>query len=197
MTPHTPQPQTPALGKQYLLPVCVCICPFWTFHTDGVIHVVLVTDLCHWHRFLVHPCCRAFQHLIPFCGQILFPCMNRPPLLSVHLCLSVDFCSPVHALLFPFPLFSSCCFLPRPGRRSSPSPPPGEEKDQFEVWAPVVDSEAPPLESPTLPPTSSPSCCGFARPDEGISASQPVRRVLGGDHAVTLDPGQLETVLEK
>ncbi|XP_055432064.1 sorting nexin-11 isoform X2 [Bubalus kerabau] len=83
----------------------------------------------------------------------------------------------------------SCCFLPRPGRRSSPSPPPGEEKDPFEVWAPVVDAEAPPLESPTLPPTSSPSCCGFARPDEGISASQPVRRVLGGDHAVPLDPG--------
>ncbi|MXQ93178.1 hypothetical protein E5288_WYG003666 [Bos mutus] len=76
----------------------------------------------------------------------------------------------------------------RPGRRSSPSPPPGEEKDPFEVWAPVVDSEAPPLESPTLPPTSSPSCCGFARPDEGLSASQPVRRVLGGGHAVPLDP---------
>ena len=117
--------------------------------------------------------------------------------LVVRSLVFVDFCLPVHALLFPFPLFSSCCFLPRPGRRSSPSPPPGEEKDQFEVWAPVVDTEAPPLESPTLPPTSSPSCCGFARPDEGISASQPVRRVLGGDHAVPLDPGQLETVLEK
>ncbi|XP_025136059.2 sorting nexin-11 isoform X4 [Bubalus bubalis] len=87
----------------------------------------------------------------------------------------------------------SCCFLPRPSRRSSPSPPPGEEKDPFEVWAPVVDAEAPPLESPTLPPTSSPSCCGFARPDEGISASQPVRRVLGGDHAVPLDPVDLSS----
>uniref|UniRef100_A0ABI8AHK6 Sorting nexin 11 n=1 Tax=Felis catus TaxID=9685 RepID=A0ABI8AHK6_FELCA len=27
----------------------------------------------------------------------------------------------------------SCCFLPRSGRRSSPSPPPREEKDHFEV----------------------------------------------------------------
>ncbi|XP_042822674.1 sorting nexin-11 isoform X1 [Panthera tigris] len=27
----------------------------------------------------------------------------------------------------------SCCFLPRSGRRSSPSPPPREEKDRFEV----------------------------------------------------------------
>ncbi|XP_014689353.1 sorting nexin-11 isoform X1 [Equus asinus] len=91
----------------------------------------------------------------------------------------------------------SCCFLPRSGRRSSPSPPPGEEKDHFEVWAPVVDSEAPCLESPPLAPSSSPSCCGLARPDEGISAPQPVRRAVGGDHAVPLDPGQLETVLEK
>uniref|UniRef100_F6T562 Sorting nexin 11 n=1 Tax=Equus caballus TaxID=9796 RepID=F6T562_HORSE len=91
----------------------------------------------------------------------------------------------------------SCCFLPRSGRRSSPSPPPGEEKDHFEVWAPVVDSEAPCLESPPLAPSSSPSCCGLARPDEGLSAPQPVRRAVGGDHAVPLDPGQLEAVLEK
>uniref|UniRef100_A0A8C6C2I4 Sorting nexin 11 n=1 Tax=Monodon monoceros TaxID=40151 RepID=A0A8C6C2I4_MONMO len=91
----------------------------------------------------------------------------------------------------------SCCFLPRSGRRTSLSPPPGEEKDSFEVWAPVVDSEAPSLESPPLPPPSFPSCCGFARPDEGISAPQPVRRAMGGDRAVRLDPGQLETVLEK
>lgn len=111
--------------------------------------------------------------------------------------LSIHFCLPVHALSFPFPLFSSCCFLPRSGRRSSLSPPPGEEKDSFEVWAPVVDSEAPSLESPPLPPPSFPSCCGFARPDEGISAPQPVRRAMGGDRAVRLDPGQLETVLEK
>ncbi|KAM9044002.1 sorting nexin-11 isoform 3-T8 [Megaptera novaeangliae] len=82
----------------------------------------------------------------------------------------------------------SCCFLPRSGRRSSLSPPPGEEKDNFEVWAPVVDSEAPSLESPPLPPPSFPSCCGFARPDEGISAPQPVRRAMGGDRAVRLDP---------
>ncbi|XP_059990257.1 sorting nexin-11 isoform X3 [Lagenorhynchus albirostris] len=82
----------------------------------------------------------------------------------------------------------NCCFLPRSGRRSSLSPPPGEEKDSFEVWAPVVDSEAPSLESPPLPPPSFPSCCGFARPDEGISAPQPVRRAMGGDRAVRLDP---------
>uniref|UniRef100_A0ABI8AHJ8 Sorting nexin 11 n=1 Tax=Felis catus TaxID=9685 RepID=A0ABI8AHJ8_FELCA len=91
----------------------------------------------------------------------------------------------------------SCCFLPRSGRRSSPSPPPREEKDHFEVWAPVVDSEAPSLESPPLPPSPSPSCCDFTRPDEGTSAPQPVRRAMAGDHAVPLDPGQLETVVEK
>ncbi|EFB19959.1 hypothetical protein PANDA_005004, partial [Ailuropoda melanoleuca] len=90
----------------------------------------------------------------------------------------------------------SCCFLPRSGRRSSPSPPPREEKDHFEVWAPVVDAEAPALESPPLPPSPSPSCCDFARPDEGTSAP-PVRRAVGGDRAVPLDPGQLEMVLEK
>ena len=92
---------------------------------------------------------------------------------------------------------SSCCFFPRSGRRSSPSPPPEEEKDHFEVWAPVVDSEAPSLESPPLPPPTSPSCCDFARPDEGPSGPQPVRRSLGGDHAVPLDPSQSGTVLEK
>ncbi|KAK2494288.1 hypothetical protein MC885_010818 [Smutsia gigantea] len=84
----------------------------------------------------------------------------------------------------------------RSGRRRSPSPPPGEEKDHFEVWAPVVDSEAPSLESSLLPPPSPPSSCGFTRPDEGTSP-QPVRRAVGGDHAVPLDPGQLEMVLEK
>ncbi|XP_032177079.1 sorting nexin-11 [Mustela erminea] len=90
----------------------------------------------------------------------------------------------------------SCCFLPRSGRRSSPSPPPREEQDHFEVWAPVVDSEAPSLESPPLLPSPSPSCCDFARPEDA-SAPQPVRRAVGGDRAVPLDPGQLETVLEK
>ncbi|XP_036854973.1 sorting nexin-11 isoform X2 [Manis javanica] len=90
----------------------------------------------------------------------------------------------------------SCCFLTRSGRRRSPSPPPGQEKDHFEVWAPVVDSEAPSLESSLLPPPSPPSSCGFTRPDEGTSP-QPVRRAVGRDHAVPLDPGQLETVLEK
>nr|XP_011723740.1 LOW QUALITY PROTEIN: sorting nexin-11 [Macaca nemestrina] len=91
----------------------------------------------------------------------------------------------------------SCCFLPRSGRRNSPSPPPSEEKDHLEVWAPVVDSEVPSLESPTLPPLSSPLCCDFGRPNEGTSTLQSVRRAVGGDHAVPLDPGQLETVLEK
>uniref|UniRef100_A0A2I3STK9 Sorting nexin 11 n=2 Tax=Pan TaxID=9596 RepID=A0A2I3STK9_PANTR len=91
----------------------------------------------------------------------------------------------------------SCCFLPRSGRRNSPSPPPSEEKDHLEVWAPVVDSEVPSLESPTLPPLSSPLCCDFGRPKEGASTLQSVRRAVGGDHAVPLDPGQLETVLEK
>lgn len=117
--------------------------------------------------------------------------------LFVHLCLSIDFCFSDHALLFPVPPFPSCCFLPRSGRRSSPSPPPREEKDHFEVWAPVVDSEAPSLEGPPLPPSPSPSCCDFTRPDEGTSAPQPVRRAMAGDHAVPLDPGQLETVVEK
>ncbi|XP_036195127.1 sorting nexin-11 isoform X2 [Myotis myotis] len=91
----------------------------------------------------------------------------------------------------------SCCFFPRSGRSSSPSTPPEEEKDHFEVWAPVVDSEAPSWESPPLLPPTSPSCCDFARPDEGPCAPQPVRRSLGGDHALPLDPSQLETVLEK
>ncbi|XP_063484893.1 sorting nexin-11 isoform X3 [Symphalangus syndactylus] len=91
----------------------------------------------------------------------------------------------------------SCCFLPRSGRRNSPSPPPSEEKDHLEVWAPVVDSEVPSLESPTLPPLSSPLCCDFGRPKEGTSTLQSVRRAVGGDHAVPLDSGQLETVLEK
>ncbi|XP_054311980.2 sorting nexin-11 isoform X1 [Pongo pygmaeus] len=90
----------------------------------------------------------------------------------------------------------SCCFLPRSGRRNSPSPPPSEEKDHLEVWAPVVDSEVPSLESPTLPPLS-PLCCDFGRPKEGTSTLQSVRRAVGGDHGVPLDPGQLETVLEK
>ncbi|XP_012377949.1 sorting nexin-11 isoform X2 [Dasypus novemcinctus] len=89
----------------------------------------------------------------------------------------------------------SCCFLPRSGRRNSPSPPPGEEEDHLAVWAPGVDSEAPSLESPTLPPLSSLSCCEFARPDEESSALQPVRRATGGEHsaplshAVPLEPG--------
>ncbi|XP_012621476.1 sorting nexin-11 isoform X2 [Microcebus murinus] len=91
----------------------------------------------------------------------------------------------------------SCCFLPRSSRRSSPSPPPSEANDHLEVWAPVVDSEVPSLESPTLPTLSLPSCCDFARPDEGSSTPLSVRRATGGDHAVPLDPGQLETVLEK
>lgn len=64
------------------------------------------------------------------------------------------------------------------------------------MWAPVVDSEAPSLESSALPPPTSPSYCDSARPDEGPSP-QPARRSEGGDHAVPLDPGQLEIVLEK
>ncbi|XP_006833721.1 PREDICTED: sorting nexin-11 [Chrysochloris asiatica] len=97
----------------------------------------------------------------------------------------------------------SCCFLPRAGRRNSPSPPPSEEKDCLEVWAPVVDSEAPSLESLTPPAPSSLAHCDFARPDEEDSATQPMRRVVGGDqsaplsHIVPLDPGQLETAWEK
>lgn len=118
-------------------------------------------------------------------------------LLSIHMCFVHSFLFTGSCPLSPTPLFSSCCFLPRSGRRRSSSPPPGEEKDHFEVWAPVVDSEAPSLESPPLPPPSSPSCCGFARPDEKISAPPPVGRAVGGDPAVPSDPGQLETVLEK
>ncbi|XP_036053723.1 sorting nexin-11 isoform X2 [Onychomys torridus] len=91
---------------------------------------------------------------------------------------------------------NSCCFLPRSGRRNSPSPPLSEEKDHLETWAPVMDSEGPSLESPMLPPSSSPSCCDIAGPDEGISVSQPVSRAVGGDHAVPLDPGHLDTVGE-
>ncbi|KAM8813837.1 sorting nexin-11 isoform 1-T6 [Rhynchonycteris naso] len=91
----------------------------------------------------------------------------------------------------------SCCFFPRSGRRSSSSPPPEEENGHFEVWAPVVDSEAPSSESLPLPPATSPSCCGSARSDEGPSAPEPVRRSCGGDHAVPLDPSQLETTVEK
>lgn len=103
--------------------------------------------------------------------------------------------SSIHAhlsfLFFP----PSCCFLPRSGRRSSPSPPPSEEeKDRLETWAPVIDSEGPSLESPMLPPSSLPSCCDLtARHDEELCGSQPVRRAVGGDHAVPLDPGQPDT----
>ncbi|XP_006889406.1 PREDICTED: sorting nexin-11 [Elephantulus edwardii] len=98
---------------------------------------------------------------------------------------------------------NSCCFLPRSGRKDSPSPPLSEEKDHLEVWAPVVDSEAPSLESLTLPALSSPSRCDFARPNEETSATQASRRAMGGDQSdplsypVPLDPSQLETVLEK
>ncbi|XP_047400840.1 sorting nexin-11 isoform X1 [Sciurus carolinensis] len=92
---------------------------------------------------------------------------------------------------------NSCCFLPRSGKRSSPSPPPSEEKDPLEVWVPVVDSEAPSLESPTLPPQSSLSCSNFSRSDEGTAAFQPVRKAVGRDHAVPLDLDQLDAVWEK
>ncbi|KAF7468878.1 Hypothetical predicted protein [Marmota monax] len=92
---------------------------------------------------------------------------------------------------------NSCCFLPRSGKRNSPSPPPSEEKDPLEVWVPVVDSEAPSLESPTLPPQSSLSCCDFSRSDEETSALQPVRKAMGRDHAVPLDLDQLDSVWEK
>ncbi|XP_002719364.1 sorting nexin-11 [Oryctolagus cuniculus] len=84
----------------------------------------------------------------------------------------------------------SCCFLPRSGRRSSPSPP-SEEEDRLAGWAPAVDSEAPSLEGASVAPLSSPSCCGSAR--RADRASGPV----GGDCAVPLDPGQLETLREK
>ncbi|EDM05815.1 rCG34411, isoform CRA_a [Rattus norvegicus] len=92
---------------------------------------------------------------------------------------------------------NSCCFLPRSGRRNSPSPPLSEEKDHVETWAPVIDSEGPSLDSPMLPPSSSPACCDPARPDEGLSGSQPARRAVAGDPAVPLDPGQLDTVWGK
>nr|XP_021497681.1 sorting nexin-11 isoform X2 [Meriones unguiculatus] len=92
---------------------------------------------------------------------------------------------------------NSCCFLPRSGRRNSPSPPPSEEKNHLESWAPAIDSEGPSLESVMLPPNSSASCCDIARPDEGLAVSQPLRRAMGGDHAVPLDPAQLDPVWGK
>ncbi|XP_054988675.1 sorting nexin-11 [Sorex araneus] len=92
---------------------------------------------------------------------------------------------------------NSCCFLPRSGRRGSPSPPPGEEKDDFKVWAPVIDSEAPSLESPPLTSPSSPSSRHFPRPEEEALTPQPVRRAVVGGRAVPLDPAQLEKALEK
>ncbi|XP_060059628.1 sorting nexin-11 isoform X2 [Erinaceus europaeus] len=91
----------------------------------------------------------------------------------------------------------SCCFPSRSGRRSSLTPPPGEEKDHFAVWAPSVDADASSLENPPLPPPSSPSHCDFVKLDGETSTSQPVRRAMGGDYAVPLDPDQLETILEK
>ncbi|XP_004684345.1 PREDICTED: sorting nexin-11 [Condylura cristata] len=92
----------------------------------------------------------------------------------------------------------SCCFLPRSGQRSSSSPSPREDKSHFDVWAPVVDSEAPPLESPPPLRPPSPSYCDFARADGETSMSQPEGRVAaGGGPAVPLEPGQLETGLEK
>lgn len=90
----------------------------------------------------------------------------------------------------------SCCFFPRSGR-SSPSPPPEEEKDHFGVWAPGVDSEAPSSESPPLLPATSPSRCDSAGPDEGPWAPPPGRRPLAGSRAAPLDPSQLEAVSEK
>ncbi|KAM4845075.1 sorting nexin-11 isoform 1-T3 [Thomomys bottae] len=89
---------------------------------------------------------------------------------------------------------NNCCFLPRSGRRSSPSPPPSEDKDYLQVWAPVVDSEVPSLESPRLPPLS---CCDFTGSDKGLSTPQPQKTTMAGDHAMLLDPGALDTVWEK
>lgn len=94
------------------------------------------------------------------------------------------------------PPLSSCCFLPRPGRRGSPAPPPSDQQDGQDGlagWAPVADSEAPSLESPVLPPPSSPPCCD---PDQGPPAPQPERVAAGGDHAVPLVSGQLDVVWE-
>lgn len=93
---------------------------------------------------------------------------------------------------------NSCCFLPRSGRRSSPSPPLSEEKEQLEAWAPAIDSEGPSSESPTLLPSSSlPACCDPERPEEGLSVSQPARRAVAADQAGPLEPGQLDTAWDK
>lgn len=89
----------------------------------------------------------------------------------------------------------SCCF-PRSGRNGSPSPPPEEERDQFKVWAPVIDSDAPSSEVPPLLSPSSVSC-DFTRPEEEALPPHSVRRAAMGDHAVPLDSDQLEKVLEK
>lgn len=93
---------------------------------------------------------------------------------------------------------NSCCFLPRSGRRSSPSPPLSEEKEQLETWAPVMDSEGPSSESPTLLPSSSlPACWDPARPEEGLSVSQPARRAVAADQAGPMEPTQLDTAWDK
>ncbi|XP_003467105.1 sorting nexin-11 [Cavia porcellus] len=89
---------------------------------------------------------------------------------------------------------NSCCFLPRSGKRGSPSPPPSAEQDHVAVWAPVVDSEAPSLESPALPPSSPRSSCDCTGPDEGPSAFQPAGSAAGGDCVVPLDAGQMDAV---
>ncbi|XP_040857174.1 sorting nexin-11 isoform X1 [Ochotona curzoniae] len=86
----------------------------------------------------------------------------------------------------------SCCFLTRSSRRrSSPSPPPSEEKDHGGVWTPGVDSEGPSLECPSIPALSASPHCDSARAADGSTIP------AGGDHAVPLDPGQLEALWEK
>ncbi|XP_004633919.1 sorting nexin-11 [Octodon degus] len=87
---------------------------------------------------------------------------------------------------------NSCCFLPRSGKRGSPSPPPSDEQDCLAVWAPGVDSEAPSLEGPVLLPPSPPPPCDCSWLDEAPS----VHQAVGGDRAVALDPGQLDAVGE-
>lgn len=53
------------------------------------------------------------------------------------------------------------------------------------------------MESPLLPAPSSPPSYDYPQLQEGALATQPGRRAVVGDHAVPLDPAQLEKVLEK
>lgn len=70
----TPSPRQPLM---YFL--SLCICPFWTFHMNGIVHYVV---LCDWHSpssaFKVCSCCSMDLYFIPFYSYIMFHYTDTP-----------------------------------------------------------------------------------------------------------------------